>query len=612
MEQARAYFNDLNREYLAIHRKKEDLFWAIRMGLSDDQTAFAEAEQEYKEFVSDPGRLNEVRAQLASVDGGEVAHGLRGWLSFFESNIVDNDAAARHMRELIEMEAGLYAKRRQFTMRHVNEKGEVEEASLGALSTNMAVNPNEAGRKSSHDELRRLERWVVENGLLEIVGKRNDFARALGYRDYFDYKVNKNEKMSPERLFEILSDFEAQTRDANRRSLDQLASEKGADAVLPHNIGFNTTGDVRRQMDAYLPFGQALRRWVESFRKMAITFRGAVMQLDLLDRAGKWENGFCHGPVPTYFDENGNWVAGHINFTSNARPDQVGSGSGALATLFHEGGHAAHFANVAQNAPCFSQEYAPTSMAYAETQSMFCDSVLGDADWMKRYARNDAGEVIPDELVRLYIENRQPWRARAERSMLAVPYFEVELYKMPDAERTPDAVLALARKTEQFIFGIESSRPLLSIPHLLDQESSAAYHGYLLAHMAVYQTRAYFQRKHGFITDNPAVGPLLAEHYWGPGNSVDHDTTLRNLTGEGFSARYLAADCNRSVEEAWEEARASMASAERRQYPTEFPASLDARMWIVDGADVIADNCESDDAMCSQFEAWVERRYFAK
>jgi len=612
MEQARAYFDDLNREYLAIHRKKEDLFWSIRMGLSDDQTAFAEAEQEYKEFVSDPVRLNEVRAQLASVDGGEVAHGLRGWLAFFESNIVDNDTAARHMRELIEMEAALYARRRQFTMRHVNEKGEVEEASLGALSTNMAVNPNEAGRKSSHDELRRLERWVVDNGLLEIVGKRNDFARALGYRDYFDYKVNKNEKMSPERLFEILSDFEAQTRDANRRSLDQLASEKGADAVLPHNIGFNTTGDVRRQMDAYLPFGQALRRWVESFRKMAITFRGAVMQLDLLDRVGKWENGFCHGPVPTYFDENGTWVAGHINFTSNARPDQVGSGSGALVTLFHEGGHAAHFANVAQNAPCFSQEYAPTSMAYAETQSMFCDSVLGDADWMKRYARNDAGEVIPDELVRLYIENWQPWRARAERSMLAVPYFEVELYRMADAERTPDAVLALARRTEQFIFGIESSRPLLSIPHLLDQESSAAYHGYLLAHMAVYQTRAYFKREHGFISDNPAVGPLLAEHYWGPGNSVDHDTTLRNLTGEGFSARYLAADCNRSVEEAWEEARASMASAEARVYPTEFPASLDARMWIVDGADVIADNCESDDAMCSQFEAWVERRYFAK
>ena len=617
MEQARAYFNSLNDEYLAVHRKKEDLFWDVRMALSSDQGAFSNAEQEYKDFVSDPARLQAVRAQLESVkagrndvDKGDLEHGLRGWQAFFESNIVDNDAAAARMRELIEMEAALYGRRRQFKMSHLNEQGEAEEASLGALSTNIAVNPNEAARKSSHDELRRLERWVLENGLLEIVGKRNEFARALGYRDYFDYKVNKNENMSPERLFEILGDFESQTREANRRSLDQLAADKGEGALRPYNIAYYTMGDLRRQLDAYLPFGLALRRWVESFRRMGITFRGAVMQLDLLDREGKWENGFCHGPVPCYFDANGVWVAGQINFTSNARPDQVGSGSGALATLFHEGGHAAHFANVAQNSPCFSQEYPPTSMAYAETQSMFCDSVLADADWLKRYAVNAAGEVIPDELVRSLVEVRQPWRARTERALLAVPYFEVALYKMADAERTADAVLDLARSTERTIFGIEGTRPLLSVPHLLDQESSAAYHGYLLAHMAVYQTRAYFQRTHGYLTDNPAIGPLLATHYWAPGNSVDHDTTLRSLTGEGFSAKYLAADCNRSVDEAWDEARASMEAAQTRVYPTDYPDSLDATLRIVDGAEVIADNGVSEEAMCTAFEAWVGKRYF--
>ena len=620
MEQARAYFDGLNREYLAVHRKKEDLFWTIRMGMTDDQAEFSAAEQAYKDFVSDPARLAEVRSTLASLDAEAdsedkraLVHGLTGWLSFFECNIIDNAAASTCLRELIEMEAELYAKRRQFTMSHLNEKGEVEEASLGALATNIGVNPNETARKSSHDELLRLERWVVDNGWLDIVGKRNELGRALGYRNYFDYKVNKNEKMTPEHLFEILRDFEEQTREANRRSLEALAAEKGAEALKPYNLPFFTSGDVRRQMEPYLSFGLALRRWVESFRRMGITYRGAVMQLDLLDRRGKWENGFCHGPVPAYFDENGEWVSGHINFTSNARPDQVGSGSRALATLFHEGGHAAHFANVTQNAPCFSQEYPPTSMAYAETQSMFCDGVLDDADWLKRYAKNEAGEAIPDELVRAFVEMRQPWRARSERSLLAVPFFEEALYRMSDSERTGDAVIDLARKTEQFIFGTEcSSRPLLSIPHLLDQESSAAYHGYLLAHMAVYQTRAYFEREYGYITDNPAVGPLLAEHYWGPGNSEDHDTTLRSLTGEGFSAKYLAADCNRSVEEAWAEAQAQMSAASTRAYPSTYPGSLNARMWIVDGAEVIADNCESEEAMCSQFEAWVERRYSGK
>lgn len=36
----------------------------------------------------------------------------------------------------------------------------------------------------------------------------------------------------------------------------------------------------------------------------------------------------------------------------------------------------------------FSQERAPTSVAYAENQSMFLDSFIGDAAWKGRYALN--------------------------------------------------------------------------------------------------------------------------------------------------------------------------------------------------------------------------------
>lgn len=56
---------------------------------------------------------------------------------------------------------------------------------------------------------------------------------------------------------------------------------------------------------------------------------------------------------------------------------QVGSGKTALVTLLHEGGHAAHFANIEQATPLASQERAPTSVAYAENQSMFLDSLAG-------------------------------------------------------------------------------------------------------------------------------------------------------------------------------------------------------------------------------------------
>jgi hypothetical protein len=200
-------------------------------------------------------------------------------------------------------------------------------------------------------------------------------------------------------------------------------------------------------------------------------------------------------------------------------------------------------------------------------------------------------------------------RAFDERAIAVVPCFESQLYRLPESALTPDAVLALARETEVRVLGIESPRPLLAIPHLLNQESAASYQGYLLAHMAVYQTRAFFLRTHGYLTDNTAIGPALAKHYWAPGNSVDHDTTLRSLTGEGFSARYLADECNRSVDEAWAEAQAMMASAASRQYPADVPPSLDAHIRVVDGADVLADSSEGEDAMCARFETWVRGKY---
>ncbi|MFM5812619.1 M3 family metallopeptidase [Aeromonas veronii] len=606
---ARNYFNQLNADYLQVHRRKEDLFWSTYMGTSDDQAGFTAAEQAYKAFCANPARLPELREMLAQADEDDLKCGLQGWIAFFECNVIEDPAAAALMDELVAAEAALFARRKGLKLTLLDEQGQQVAGSLPAASTSLAASPNEAVRQSALAMFHTLEQWVVGNGFLEVVAIRNRFARAMGYRDYFDYKVRKNEQMSPEQLFAILDDFIARTDARLQQSLVELKAAKGEAALLPHNLRYSVSGDVTRQLDPYVPFSRALRDWVESFRRLGIQYRGATLTLDLLTREGKYENGFCHGPVPSFFQQ-GEWVPAVVNFTSLADPAQVGSGWSGLNTLFHEGGHAAHFANVTGNAPCFSQEFPPTSMAYAETQSMFCDSLLDDADWLKRYARNAAGEAVPDALIKEMIEARQPFRAFNERQIALVAYFERDLYAMDEAERSPEAVLALARQWERKIVGVESPRPLLAIPHLLNQESACAYHGYLLALMAVEQTRAYFLKRDGYLTDNPRIGPDLAAHYWGPGNGMSHDETLRSLTGEGFSAVPLAEACNLSAAEAWQQAKACMAAAQQRPAAGEG-SPLDAHIRVVHGAELIADNSESEARMLVDFEAWIARHYFA-
>ncbi|HHQ4761699.1 TPA: M3 family metallopeptidase [Aeromonas veronii] len=606
---ARNYFNQLNADYLQVHRRKEDLFWSTYMGTSDDQAGFTTAEQAYKAFCANPARLPELREMLVQADEDDLKRGLQGWIAFFECNVIEDPAAAALMDELVAAEAELFARRKGLKLTLLDEQGQQVAGSLPAASTSLAASPNEAVRQSALAMFHTLEQWVVGNGFLEVVAIRNRFARAMGYRDYFDYKVRKNEQMSPEQLFAILDDFTARTDARLQQSLAELKAAKGEAALLPHNLRYSVSGDVTRQLDPYVPFSRALRDWVESFRRLGIQYRGATLTLDLLTREGKYENGFCHGPVPSFFQQ-GEWVPAVVNFTSLADPAQVGSGWSGLNTLFHEGGHAAHFANVTGNAPCFSQEFPPTSMAYAETQSMFCDSLLDDADWLKRYARNAAGEAVPDALIKEMIAARQPFRAFNERQIALVAYFERDLYAMDEAERTPEAVLALARQWERKIVGVESPRPLLAIPHLLNQESACAYHGYLLALMAVEQTRAYFLKRDGYLTDNPSIGPDLAAHYWGPGNGMSHDETLRSLTGEGFSAVPLAEACNLSAAEAWQQAQACMVAAQQRPAAGEG-SPLNAHIRVVHGAELIADNSESETRMLADFEAWITRCYFA-
>ncbi|KIY92383.1 oligoendopeptidase F [Monoraphidium neglectum] len=108
---------------------------------------------------------------------------------------------------------------------------------------------------------------------------------------------------------------------------------------------------------------------------------------------------------------------------------------------------------------------------------MFLDSLAQDAAWLGRYARDRQGNVIPWELVERLHRDSHPYEVFQVRAMLAVPYFEKALYELPDDQVTPAALEALADRVEKEIQGGFSPRPLLSVPHILADESSCYYHG---------------------------------------------------------------------------------------------------------------------------------------
>ena len=135
--------------------------------------------------------------------------------------------------------------------------GDFVELSSVGLRSKMRVDPKEEVRRACWDGLRTIGDFVVANGFVELVASRNQMAKALGYVDYYDYKVTQAEGFGKAELFKILDTLEAGTRPLMKEARARLEADKGASALQPWNSAFAMAGDVTKKLDPFFPFGRA-------------------------------------------------------------------------------------------------------------------------------------------------------------------------------------------------------------------------------------------------------------------------------------------------------------------------------------------------------------------
>jgi len=605
---AASYLDALDERYAALHTAKEDAFWSAKMGLgADAPRAQAELDardlalQQFLQASDQLTRLRELR-----IENDQQRLRVEGWLRTFGAHTIDSPQGAVLAEELAADEGRLQVARGEMKLGFEDPQRGFVPASSITLSHLLQNDPDEARRRAAFEGLRSIESHVLQRGYLRVVAKRNELGRTLGAEDYYDWKAKRIEGMSKAELFVLLDELEERTRPAARAFVEEARRKHGEHAAEPWNLGQLTSGEVTRDLDPYFSFRSAIERWGRSFAGLGIRYAGADLVLDLLDRPGKYENGFMHGPVVAW-RRAGRLLPARVQFTANALPGAVGAGQLALRTLFHEGGHAAHFSNIDMPSPCFGQEFAPTSTAFAETQSMFLDSLPGDADWQQRYALDRNGNPMPLSLIDRSIDAHQPKAAWVMRSMLSVCYAEKAIYELPSAALTAKNVLRVLREVEQRLLFLEggSPRPTLSISHLISGDFSCTYHGYVLAQMAVAQARSYFLARDGHLVDNPRIGPELAKVWWQPGNSIPFADFVRKLTGQDLSAAPLAARLNQSAEQRKAEEHASVAKLAEIPRAAE-PIDLDARIRVVHGAQSVAEYRGDFEKFAAEFASWID------
>jgi Zn-dependent oligopeptidase len=336
---------------------------------------------------------------------------------------------------------------------------------------------------------------------------------------------------------------------------------------------------------------------------MGIDYAGGELKLDLLDRKGKWNNGFCHYPKLVCYSDKGKILPASSSFTSNAIPSELGSGINGINTVFHEAGHAAHGLNSVQQDVCLNHEYPPNSVSWSETHSMFLDSISSSIEWRVRYAKNKNGDSYPFELFEKRLKAVIDIIPLEMMGIISVMDFERRIYECVDL--TKDFVLNTAREINKKYFDYsEPSLSLLNVPHIYSWESSAYYHGYGLAEIAVSQWREYFFKKYGYIVDNPKVGKEMKK-VWKYGSLYKSNKLIKIATGKSLDPDSYINDITRTYEKRVLDAKKRILKLEKIPLNNK-DIKLNAKISIVHGKEKIADNKKSFEDMNEKFKNWIK------
>ena len=518
----------LTDEFVALHTKVEHLMWVTAMGDHSQDDAYDASMNAYNARCGAASYDQALTDALTTATETEK-ESLERRQHFFRVNRVSPEAK-KIQEEITLLDTHIHKRMSEKLEGYTDPKtGEFIKASRAKMRLMMATDPDAEVRKACFDGIQHEADHLVDD-YITLVNLNNSFARAQGYKNFYEYRTQTGEGISVDELFAIFKPLEIAMK-KKFAEIRELEKEKPG-LRDPRNFGYMMTGNFAKLDEPYFPLEGALEQWLDSYSAWHIDFRGATMTLDLLERDGKFSNGFCHLPSPAYY-KDGKRVPAAIGFTTIAIPGQLGSGRDMANTLFHEGGHAAHFANMDSSAVIDNTENMPQSTAVAEIQSMFLDTAYSSIERRTRYAKNAAGESYPRSLYEQKIRALRPLAGRDMLSMLAVMNFERSIYEATDL--THEQVVAIAAQNSLDYF--DRSEPYFWILGIIHIYSAGAcyYHNYALATLGLTQRRAHFYETDGYIVDNPHIGPAMAK-VRALGAKLNCVNAVKLATGKDFSA----------------------------------------------------------------------------
>ena len=196
---AQTFVDKVNAEYEDLHRSFELQFWGTKMDLSGESYSVAELTRtkgEMESFLADESKLATVRQLLKDTTDDDPTHKTLTMLErTFGCYIMESEEAKALRTKATEIEGKLENERNNLVLGATID-GKFEEMSSVGLRSKIRVAEDESARKACFEGLGKVGDFVTSNGFPDLVKTRNKMAKALGYQDFYDYKVTQAEGTS--------------------------------------------------------------------------------------------------------------------------------------------------------------------------------------------------------------------------------------------------------------------------------------------------------------------------------------------------------------------------------------------------------------------------------
>jgi peptidyl-dipeptidase A len=436
-------------------------------------------------------------------------------------------------------------------LRKITAKANAVEKTFNAYRAKVngrALTDSEVRRllKESKDQGQRKAVWeaskavgsAVEADLKDLIGLRNQAARALGFGDYHALQLTLNEQSQAEvlALFDELDRLTREPFHNAKRVIDERLAEGFGLAIEDlrpwhyHDPFFQESPAVfHSDLDAAYAGADILKLCRDFYAGIGLPIDDVLARSDLYEKPGKSPHAFC-----TDIDR-----AGDVRVLANIVPNEYWMG-----TMLHELGHSVYSSkNIPRSVPYVLRTEA--HILATEGVAMMFEKFSKDADWLEQMGVRLSDPKGFDEAGALMRRNRllifSRWcqvMFRFEKALYANPGQNLNTLWWDLVERYQELKRPSGRDAPDYASKIH----IVTAP--------AYYHNYMLGEIFAAQVHHTIARevlggvnpRDASYVGKKSVGQFMNERVFAPGRRLSWNELTRHATGAPLNAKAFAAD----------------------------------------------------------------------